>query len=72
MSGVEWEICWFDQIDSTNTYVREQARDGTPEGLVVVADHQTAGRGRLGRRWESPPGTATTPAGAPSRACSRR
>ena len=56
MSGVEWEICWFDQIDSTNTYVREQARDGTPEGLVVVADHQTAGRGRLGRRWESPPG----------------
>jgi len=56
MSGVEWEICWFDQIDSTNTYVREQARDGTPEGLVVVADHQTAGRGRLGRRWETPPG----------------
>ena len=58
MSGVEWEICWFDQIDSTNTYVREQARDGTPEGLVVVADHQTAGRGRLGRRWESPPGVS--------------
>ena len=56
MSGVEWEICWFDQIDSTNTYVREQARDGSPEGLVAVADHQTAGRGRLGRRWESPPG----------------
>jgi BirA family biotin operon repressor/biotin-[acetyl-CoA-carboxylase] ligase len=55
MSGVEWEIRWFDQIDSTNTYVREQARDGTPEGLVAVADHQTAGRGRLGRRWESPP-----------------
>jgi BirA family biotin operon repressor/biotin-[acetyl-CoA-carboxylase] ligase len=56
MSGVEWEIRRFDQIDSTNTYVREQARDGTPEGLVAVADHQTAGRGRLGRRWESPPG----------------
>jgi len=50
MSGVEWEICWFDQIDSTNTYVREQARDGTPEGLVVVADHQTAGRGAAGSR----------------------
>src|SRR6516165_2087233 len=56
MSGVEWEIRWFDQIDSTNTYLREQARLGAPEGLVVVADHQTAGRGRLGRRWESPPG----------------
>jgi len=29
-----------------------------PEGAVVVADHQTAGRGRLGRSWEAPPGTA--------------
>lgn len=29
-----------------------------PEGALVVADHQTAGRGRLGRRWEAPPGTA--------------
>jgi BirA family transcriptional regulator, biotin operon repressor / biotin---[acetyl-CoA-carboxylase] ligase len=56
MSAVEWEIRRFDEIDSTNTYVREQARNGAPEGLVAVADHQTAGRGRLGRRWESPPG----------------
>ena len=56
MSGVEWEIRWFDQVDSTNAYVREQARFGAPEGLVAVADHQTEGRGRLGRRWESPPG----------------
>ena len=29
-----------------------------PEGALVVADHQTAGRGRLGRAWEAPPGTA--------------
>jgi len=29
-----------------------------PEGALVVADHQTAGRGRLGRSWEAPPGTA--------------
>src|SRR5258708_28740669 len=29
-----------------------------PIGSIVVADHQTAGRGRLDRRWESPPGTA--------------
>ena len=56
MSGVEWEIRWFDQVDSTNAYVREQARFGAHEGLVAVADHQTEGRGRLGRRWESPPG----------------
>ena len=58
MSGVEWEIRWFDQVDSTNAYVREQARFGAHEGLVAVADHQTAGRGRLGRRWESPPGVS--------------
>jgi BirA family biotin operon repressor/biotin-[acetyl-CoA-carboxylase] ligase len=32
------------------------ARDGGPEGIVVVADHQTAGRGRRGRSWEAPPG----------------
>jgi BirA family biotin operon repressor/biotin-[acetyl-CoA-carboxylase] ligase len=56
MSGQEWEIRWFDEIDSTNRYVREQARLGAPAGLVAVADHQTAGRGRLGRSWESPPG----------------
>ena len=43
-----------------------------PEGAVAVAEHQTAGRGRLGRRWTAPPGTAITasvllrpPAGAP-------
>jgi BirA family biotin operon repressor/biotin-[acetyl-CoA-carboxylase] ligase len=52
----EWEIRRFAEIDSTNTYVRREARHGAPEGLVAVADHQTAGRGRLDRRWESPPG----------------
>ena len=52
----EWEIRWLEQVDSTNSYVRDQARRGVPEGLVVAADHQTAGRGRLDRRWESPPG----------------
>ena len=52
----EWQIRWFDEIDSTNSYLRDQARQGAPDGLVAVADHQTAGRGRLDRRWESPPG----------------
>ncbi len=51
-----WEILRFEDIDSTNTYVRDQARLGASEGLVAVAEHQTAGRGRLDRRWESPPG----------------
>jgi len=56
MWGGRWEIRWFDEVDSTNTYVADLARHGAPEGLVAVADHQTAGRGRLDRRWESPAG----------------
>jgi BirA family biotin operon repressor/biotin-[acetyl-CoA-carboxylase] ligase len=38
--------------------VLEEARGGAAEGLVVVADHQTAGRGRLGRTWQAPPGAS--------------
>jgi BirA family biotin operon repressor/biotin-[acetyl-CoA-carboxylase] ligase len=56
MWGGEWDIHWLDEVDSTNTYVRDRARRGAPPGLVAVADHQTAGRGRLDSRWESPPG----------------
>jgi BirA family transcriptional regulator, biotin operon repressor / biotin---[acetyl-CoA-carboxylase] ligase len=56
MWGGEGQIRWFEEIDSTNSYLRDQARQGAPDGLVAVADHQTAGRGRLDRRWESPPG----------------
>jgi BirA family biotin operon repressor/biotin-[acetyl-CoA-carboxylase] ligase len=52
----EWDVHWLEEIGSTNTYLRDQARRGAADGLVVVADHQTAGRGRLDRRWESPPG----------------
>ena len=44
-----------EQTGSTNADVAAAARTGTPEGLVVVAERQTAGRGRLDRRWESPP-----------------
>ena len=47
----------FVEIDSTNRYLLERARAGAPEGEVVVADFQSAGRGRLGRRWEAPPGS---------------
>ena len=56
MSAWQWQVRRFEEIDSTNTYLKERAREGAPEGLVAVADHQTAGRGRLHRRWESPPG----------------
>jgi len=51
------DIRRFDSIDSTNRYLLDQARDGAPHGVVAVADHQTAGRGRLGRGWEAPPGS---------------
>jgi BirA family biotin operon repressor/biotin-[acetyl-CoA-carboxylase] ligase len=46
----------FDEVDSTNQVVLDEAAAGAPEGLVVVAEHQRAGRGRLGRTWVSPPG----------------
>ncbi|MEO3743833.1 biotin--[acetyl-CoA-carboxylase] ligase [Plantactinospora sp. B5E13] len=42
------------ETGSTNADVAEAARSGEPEGLVVVAERQTAGRGRRGRSWESP------------------
>jgi BirA family transcriptional regulator, biotin operon repressor / biotin---[acetyl-CoA-carboxylase] ligase len=50
------EIRWYPETDSTNRELIDLARAGAPEGLVVAADHQRAGRGRLGRRWEAPPG----------------
>ncbi|WP_245927145.1 biotin--[acetyl-CoA-carboxylase] ligase [Nocardioides silvaticus] len=45
---------------STNQVAADRAREGAPDGLLVVADHQTAGRGRLDRTWETPPGAAVT------------
>ncbi|HVM51868.1 MAG TPA: biotin--[acetyl-CoA-carboxylase] ligase [Acidimicrobiales bacterium] len=53
-----WDIRRLAETDSTNRVVLDLARAGEPEGVVVVADHQTAGRGRLGRTWEAPPGSS--------------
>jgi len=50
------DIRRFDSVDSTNRYLLDEARSGAPEGVVAVAEHQSAGRGRLGRRWEAPAG----------------
>ena len=50
------DVRWVAETGSTNADVMELARQGAPEGVVVVADHQTAGRGRAGRTWTAPPG----------------
>jgi BirA family biotin operon repressor/biotin-[acetyl-CoA-carboxylase] ligase len=47
-----WRVEHFDEIDSTNTYVKDRAHEA--EGLVALADFQSAGRGRMDRRWEAP------------------
>ncbi len=48
------EIEHHEEVDSTNRVASDLARAGAPEGTVVVAESQTAGRGRLGRTWSSP------------------
>lgn len=45
------------ETGSTNADLAAAARQGAAGGLVLVADHQTAGRGRLGRTWTAPPGS---------------
>lgn len=56
----EWiahDILYFDSIDSTNNEIKRQAEAGAGEGLLVISERQTAGRGRRGRTWESPAGS---------------
>jgi len=48
------DIHVFEQTTSTNDVVEKLARDGVREGVVVFAESQTRGRGRLGRKWISP------------------
>jgi BirA family biotin operon repressor/biotin-[acetyl-CoA-carboxylase] ligase len=49
-------IYFYPEIGSTNDVALDLARSGEPEGTVVMADHQRAGRGRRGQVWSSPPG----------------
>jgi BirA family biotin operon repressor/biotin-[acetyl-CoA-carboxylase] ligase len=63
----------YDTIDSTNDEARRLARNGAPEGTLIWADAQQAGRGRRGRPWQSPPGNlylslVLRPTAPPSRA----
>lgn len=50
------EIMVLDEVTSTNDVVFQMAKDGAAEGLVVFAEHQTAGRGQRGNVWQSAPG----------------
>ena len=49
-------VHWLEEVDSTQRVARDLARGGAPEGTTVIAERQTAGRGRLGRQWHSPAG----------------
>ncbi len=51
---MNWNKICFQELDSTNRYLKELAAEGAPEGTVVIANKQTAGRGRLGRSFFSP------------------
>lgn len=48
------EIRRYDQVDSTNILTRDAAERAEPEGLVITAEEQLAGRGRMGRKWIVP------------------
>lgn len=49
---------WHEQVDSTNVRATKAAAEGAGEGLLVLAEEQTAGRGRRGRSWHAPAGTS--------------
>lgn len=53
---IRFEIKQYDSVGSTNDEACRLALAGAPHGTVVVAREQTAGRGRRGRNWSSPPG----------------
>ncbi len=56
--GMWTDIRFVAETGSTNADVLRLARDGAPEGLVIAAEQQTAGRGRQGRGWQTEPGAA--------------
>lgn len=58
MSPLFRPVIHVDSVSSTMDLLGTLARDGAPSGTTVVADLQTEGRGRSGRTWTTPPGTA--------------
>lgn len=49
-------LCCLEQVDSTNNYAKQLAQQGAPDGTAVLAESQTAGRGRMDRSFQSPKG----------------
>jgi len=56
MKSLKPRILRFESLPSTNTELARHASEGAGEGLAILADEQTAGRGRLARAWSSPRG----------------
>lgn len=56
MTFLKPKVLRFESLPSTNTELARRASEGAAEGLAIVADEQTAGRGRLQREWSSPKG----------------
>src|SRR5215213_4645174 len=56
MTKLGSEVLHFESLPSTNDRARDMASAGAAEGTAIVADRQTAGRGRMGRAWSSPAG----------------
>lgn len=54
--GMPYTVCYRDEVDSTNTWAKQMAEQDAPEGTVMAADMQTAGKGRRGKHWSSPSG----------------
>ena len=52
------KLVYFRETDSTNIQIKKLAEAGSPEGTLVVAESQTAGKGRRGRSWSSPAGSS--------------
>src|SRR4051812_44839290 len=51
-----WHVEWVAETGSTNADLVAAGQAGSPDRTVRAADHQTAGRGRLDRRWDAPAG----------------
>jgi BirA family transcriptional regulator, biotin operon repressor / biotin---[acetyl-CoA-carboxylase] ligase len=58
VAGLGDPLRYLSEAGSTNDEALAWAAQGAPEGALVVADHQSAGRGRRGRTWHAPPGSA--------------